>query len=226
MDLRDLIASTNSRGHFGVRGTVPDDPLVVEQAVDLGLVRLISAWRSDEDDVPEYRSCPIDRRVYGLTRAGWHYKITGGTALLKDYKTVVAIHAIDADWGTLDDECIGLRYSEETFDNWEGFSNTHTEISKWHGPIYMAKGTAVLKQMTNAPGYPWTPPPGSIIVMDEIVPDAAIVSTPYPRQELVVPGCQIDENIRLIRFPGMTNLEWAVACAVLVALALAGWWLS
>ncbi len=125
MNLTELITSANARGHIGVRGgmkvasTVSLDATshTILKAEALGLIRLVSTWRSDEDDLPERWGGPVDRRVYKLTRKGWDVKINALDTLLS-YKQGIMADAHIAHWGELD-EGPDLRYPEEAFDEWQ-----------------------------------------------------------------------------------------------------------
>ncbi len=130
MTLTELITSSNARGHIGVRGTfnvIPDKDTipptlenVLTKAEALDLIRLVSAWRSTEDDLvhPEYRGVYVDRRVYALTHKGWDFKINCRDTL-SSYKASILAAALAAHYGELEEPEVGLRYPEEAFDEWE-----------------------------------------------------------------------------------------------------------
>ena len=145
MNLTELITSSNARGHIGVRGTltvIPDDnathPVlenVLVKAEALDLIRLVSAWRSTEDDLPEHRDGPVDRRVYALTHKGWDLKINARDTL-SSYKASILAEALAAHYGELEEPEVGLRYPEEAFENWQSNTNVYTSAHQHpRGPM-------------------------------------------------------------------------------------------
>ncbi len=122
MTLTELIMSANARGHIGVRGpvvvvSIPAPENLLAKAESLDLIRLVSAWRSTEDDLPEHRGGPVDRRVYKLTRKGWDVRINCRDTL-SSYKASALAEALAAHYGELE-EGPDLRYPEEAFDDWQ-----------------------------------------------------------------------------------------------------------
>ncbi len=219
MNLTELIMNANARGHIGIRGTFPGqgDIPVVNRALDLGLIRLVSAWRSDEDDLPEYRGGPVDRRVYALTHKGWDLKINARDTL-PSYKASILAEALATHYGELD-EGPDLRYPEEAFNDWQGDPCTPRVV-------FTAKGEDVIRQSAKAP-TDITPPPGYALIHDEIYPVDEVIAS-YPGAQLPIPD---DYWLPPMPYPSPRRYEvlaWELlgAGVILAVLVLIGWWLS
>ncbi len=167
MTLTELITGANARGHIGVRGTIAAPAYLntlentVAKAETLDLIRLVSAWRSTEDDLPEYRGGPVDRRVYALTRKGWDVRINTRDTL-PSYKANILAEALAAHYGEFEDERPDLRYPEEAFNEWE-----HPILYGKYDGNYDTPGTR--------DGH-------VVMTKDRVLHDA-----PYSGQELAVP---------------------------------------
>ncbi len=162
MNLTELITSANARGHIGIRGTFPGqgDMPVVNRALDLGLIRLVSAWRSTENDLPIHWGVSVDRRVYALTHKGWDLKINARDTL-PSYKASALAEALAAHYGELEalaahygelEEGPDLRYPEEAFDPTEEHPRVvMTEDGVLHDTPYPGRELKV-------PDDHWLPP--------------------------------------------------------------------
>jgi len=159
MDIRKLIDDTNAKGHFGVRGTdggqPTEDDRAVEEALRLGLIRLITGWRSD----PRH---PIDRRIYGLTRRGWAFKVSGGTEVMQNWLTSVMADAEAAHWGAVDEGATALRYDEEFFTE-QNTLPPHRETQGYNTPAHqhphvVMDSKAKLHDIKYNPDVDWMPP--------------------------------------------------------------------
>lgn len=200
MNLTELITSANARGHIGVRGGAKVASTVsldleghtILMALDLGLIKLISAWRSTEDtNTPACRTGPVDRRVYALTHKGWDLKINCRDTL-SSYKASVLAEALAAHYGELE-KGPDLRYPEEAFDNWQSNTNVYTPAHQH------SRG-----------------------LMPNTVIDPPLVLHPDPGHE-VVPD---DHWTSPRRYEVLGWGTYSFAFALLLALALIGWWLS
>lgn len=127
LTVHDVIMSTNTHGHIGLRGADPGGILssgtgaVILEAMRLGLLRLASCWTHDY-----HVSCPVNRRVYYLTKKGWAHKINNGTDLLRDYQTEFM-----SEYLVGHSEICGkyVRYTEAQFVQWEEML-AHREVGR------------------------------------------------------------------------------------------------
>ncbi len=208
-NLHELIMNANARGHIGFRGEFAPcvegpsmDDILILKALDLGLIKLISAWRSTEDDLPERWGGAIDRRVYGLTGRGWGYKVSGGTGVLPDYSEEFTAQADAAHWGKLAVLTPDLRYPETTFDDWEhpilhgNYDGNYNTPTSEHPHVVMTK-------------------------------DGVLHDIPYPGHKLEVPDDHwIPPRRYEVRRYEVLAWELLGICVIGAALAGAGWWLS
>ncbi len=225
MNLTELIMSANTRGHIGVRREAIDGSMggVVDKALSLDLIKLVSAWTSTEDDLPERWGGPVDRRVYALTRKGWDLKVNTHDAM-SSYSVTAFYQAQAAHWGELD-EGPDLRYPEEAFNDWADIRYRMNEtifrsVEKLADPPLYA---------TPKHQHPRGPMPNTIIdpplVLHEPLynkTEAEAVDTPYPGHELAVP----DDHWVAPRHYDVLGWTYIYAVIILVALAVFGWWLS
>ena len=253
MNLTELIMSANARGHIGVRGELHDDHRTLIKALDLDLIRLVSAWTSTEDDLPEYRGGPIDRRVYALTHKGWDLKINARDTL-PSYKASILEPALAAHYGELE-EGPDLRYLEEAFDDWQDPVLHGSYTGRLHKYTY-EEVTRGLPEIVTTPAHqhPRGPMPNTVIdpplvytakaedVMrqsakapTDITPPPGYalihdeiypVDTPYPGRELKVPD---DHWLPPMPYPSPwfpSPTDWVYIVAAGLAIGTAAVWIA